>query len=292
MAAKENAHFASHLNEMLTGERAASITAGHVGGGYVVKGKDGVQRRFCGLLETMAIACFSDYDYDSARKTAGTPARLKSATGLSRPWHGVQRGRLVHDQVRAYVNAGGSATVSALFGNGKAHNSTVMQLTESFIASLHSPEINLKPLWAEFALYYEHIALASAIDLLCTRRNKETGLDELSLVEIKTGYENSFADGSGPLLNPPSLRHRNNSPLTQAFLQLAFYRQMVTHIYPNVRIGQCYVAQVRLADTVYHALPSDIIAASGDLLAHVAAARFTQIDRPSPRKRKRQTAKL
>jgi hypothetical protein len=278
MAAQKNAQYASHLNEMLTGKRAASIAPGHVGGGFIVTCSDGKQRRFCGLLDTLRHACYPDYEYKDAVKTAGTPARMKGATGLSRPWHGIQRGRMVHHQIRAYVNCGGEKAVAGMFGNGKGTKSASMQLAQSFMRSLDNPALNLKPVWAEFAVFYEHLALGSSIDLLCTRRDPETGLDELSIIEIKTGYENTFADASGPLLAPPSLKHRNNSPLTQAFLQLAFYRQMISHAYPDVRIGPCYVAQVRLSNTVYHPLPLDIMNAGNDLVAHVAALRFRQFD--------------
>lgn len=260
---------------MIESERASQISEGHIGGGFIVKAERNgkpVKLRYCGLLDTMRSACFPNYNYKKARAAADLPAAMQSRTGLARPWHGIQRGRLLHNQVRAYVNAGGERAVKGMFGGNKRDFS----LAREFLESLH--HFNLTPLKAEFADFYEYIALASSVDLLCLHTNPKTGEDTLSLVEIKTGYENTFQDSTGPLKAPESLRAKyNNSPLTQAFLQLAFYRQMIQHHYPRIPIGPCYVIQVRAADTVYHKLPSDIIAASGDLLACVSEVRLREL---------------
>lgn len=260
---------------MINGPRASLISEGHIGGGFIVNTERNgkcVQLRYCGLLDTMRAVCFPDYDYKKAKAAADLPAVLKSKTGLSRPWHGIQRGRLLHHQVRAYVNAGGERAVRGMFGGGKKDFS----LAREFLDSLG--HFNLTPLRAEFADFYEYIALASSVDLLCLHTSEKTGEDSLSLVEIKTGYENTFLDSTGPLRAPESLRAKyNNSPLTQAFLQLAFYRQMIRHHYPSIPIGPCYVIQVRSSDTVYHKLPLDIISASSDLLTCISEARLREL---------------
>lgn len=261
---------------MLEGPRARSITQGHVGGGYVVSTSDGKKLRFCGLLDCLRATCFPDYDYQKARATASTPAALRHSTGLARPWHGVQRGRQIHDEVRAYINAGGAAAVSGMFHNTSGVGGVAKSLASCLLDALK--QCGLTPVRSEFCVYYEQVSLASAIDLLCTYVDKETGRLMLSVVEIKCGFENDFLLATGPLRAPPSLSARyNNSPLTQAYLQLAFYRQMVQHAYPGVPIGVCYVAKVGTRDTTLYPLPNDIIGAANDLVAHVAATRLRQL---------------
>lgn len=249
-------------------------------GGFAVSFNSGgtiVQKRFCGLLDSLSAACYSNYDYEKAKKLASIPPSQKRTTGLTAPWQGRQRGRMLHHQVRAYTNAGGILTMRALSANTLAPSGKNTALAENFIKSLRV--LNLIPARAEFALYYESLSLASAIDLLCVHRNPHTGRLSLSLIEIKCGYDNSFLDGTGPLTAPASLSAMfNNSPLTQAYLQLGFYRQMVRHNFPNVEIGPCYVAQVRQSDTLYHQLPQTIIAAMPDVLTHVSAERFRRLE--------------
>jgi len=267
---------------MLTGERARNISQNHIGGGYIVRmPRDGkiVQLRYCGLLDALCDACFPDYDYKDAKAIAAIPVELRQSTGLARPWHGISRGRVVHNQVRAFVNSGGMAALGGMYKNtlGKArHKDEEVSLAASFLDSL--AEVNLTPIRSEFSMYYEYLSLASSVDLLCRHTDPRSGRVSLSLVEIKCGYDNSFKDGTGPLTAPESLRGLyNNSPYTQAFLQLAFYRQMVRHHFPHIPIGPCYVAQIRHSDTLYHLLPDDIIRGSAELLAAVGHVRLSQL---------------
>jgi hypothetical protein len=272
---------------MLDGPLAHRINEAPFGGSFVFTESDGTQRQFCGLLDVLKDACFSNYDYTTAKSLAGTPPALKRATGLRMPWQGLQRGRMVHHQIRACVNAGGVGTMRALSSNTRTTNAKSVTIAEHFLRSLAT--LHLTPVRAEFVLCYEALSLASAIDLLCIHTHPQTGRKTLSIIEVKTGYENSFTDGTGALLAPPSLSTLfNNSPRTQAMLQLGFYRQMVRHNFPAVEIGPCYVAQVRKVDTVYHALPQTIIQAMPDVLAHVSAHRFQQLQ--GARKRRRSSS--
>lgn len=244
--------------------RAHSIVEGHIGGGFIVTLPGSEKKlRYCGLLDTLRAACYPKYDFSRARSAAKIPKAQLLKTGLSRPWHGRQRGDLVHKQLRAAVNVGRDA----IRGMYKRETPLVTQ----FLASLRAKR--LEPVQSEFADYFEHLQLASAFDLLCTRVNLATGREQLVIVELKCGYDNGFRDGVGPLKNPPELRHYNDSPLTQAYLQLAFYRLMVERHYPAVDIGPCYVAQVTNTKTVYYRLPDDIVNASNSLLSFVGAAR-------------------
>jgi hypothetical protein len=266
---------------MLESPHAKSISQmPYADGGFSVAINQGgavVQKRFCGLLDSLTAACYSNYDYEEAKKLASIPPAQKRATGLTAPWQGRQRGRMLHHQIRAYTNAGGLLTMRALSANTAVPSNKHTALAEKFLKSLRA--LHLIPARAEFALYYESLSLASAIDLLCVHRHPQTGRLSLSLIEVKCGYDNSFLDGTGALTAPASLSALfNNSPRTQAFLQLGFYRQMVRHNFPDVEIGPCYVAQVRTNDTVYHQLPQTVIAAMPDVLAHVSAVRFRTLE--------------
>jgi len=258
---------------MLRSPRAASIVEGHIGGGFVVTPPGDTRKlRFCGLLDTLKAACYRDYSFRKARSAAGTPAALKVRTGLARPSHGRNRGRVVHQQVRVAINAGGVRAVHALYRS----------MTPQAAALFRSFDLKrLEPVYAEFADYYEQLSLASAIDLMCVRRDPETGRESLVLLEVKTGYDNGFRSGTGPLKAPASLKSKyNNSPLNQAFLQLAFYRKMIERNYPTVRLGSAYVVQLLSSGAVvYHRLPEDIVRASDELLACVAKLRLGRLKR-------------
>jgi len=184
-------------------------------------------------------------------------ASQKRSTGLSRPWHGTSRGKLVHEQMRLLVNGGGERALRAVYGP----QALMCEHLERFFEALKRKRLH--PVLSEFADYYEQIGLASAIDLMCL--SEKTGA--VCLVEVKVGGENYFRRATGPLTQPRRLSKKyNNSPLHQAFLQLLFYRKMMVDHYPELRIGSCYVAQLCTDEICFYRLPEDFVAAGSDLL--------------------------
>lgn len=224
--------------------------------------------RFSGLTRLLRAACYRNYSFKRARRLAGAiPAALRRETGLTRPWHGRARGRAGHEQLRVAVNAGERALHDLYEGRER------LVLTDELLRSLAS--MHLQPVTAEFIDYYDEARIATGIDLLCmTTAESHYGANLLVPCEVKFGGDNHFLESSGPLKAPPELAARyNNSPLNQAYLQLAFCRQMLIDHYPTARLGPSYVVQVRQVDTVYHRLPADIAAAGPSIRDLVFAAR-------------------
>jgi hypothetical protein len=138
---------------------------------------------------------------------------------------------------------------------------------------------HLRPLVAEFFFYYDECGLASGVDLLCvTTESNRHGAELLVPIELKWGADNTFNNSTGPLFRPLALATEyNNSPKHQAFLQLAFYRQMLIDHYPEVKLGPAYVAQVRNVDTVYHPLPLAFIDSGKAIKAFVFEQRYKEL---------------
>jgi hypothetical protein len=209
---------------------------------------------FCGLLPILRACFFADYDFEKARELAGPiPAHLRKKTGLARPWHGRARGDLGHKQLQVAVNAGPEAVDCLFVGSGRLSGA------DDMLASL--ADKHLRPVTSEFIDYYEDLGLATSIDMVCvTDSRNRHGANRLALIEVKFGGDNDFLDSTGPLLSPPALLAKyNNSPRTQAWLQLAFCRQMVVDHYPQVPLGPCYVAQVEHEATNYWLLEQPFI---------------------------------
>jgi len=219
-------------------------------------------RRVSGLRKHLERVCYPDYDYKRAMATCPQHSGQKRATGLSRPWHGTARGKLVHEQMRLLVNGGGESALRAVYG----HQAVTCDHLERFFRALRRKK--LRPALSEFADFYDEFSVASAIDLICV--SEKTGA--LSLVELKVGGENYFRRSTGALQKPASLRKYNNSPLHQAFLQLLFYRKMLHDHYPELRLGSCYVAQLCTDEVCFYRLPADFVAAQDELIACVSAS--------------------
>jgi hypothetical protein len=253
------------VKEVLKNPRLQFISASSVYGGYVYTDVDGAQTKFCGVTKILEEVFYPDYDYKAAMRSAPIPRRFKLKTGLTRPWQGQRRGRLVHDQVRALVN-GGEAARTAMFGNQRSENA------EFFIASMAKK--GLHPLTAEYPIYIESLRLASEIDTLAIGTKKAGS--KVSLLELKN-FNNGFTHSNGHLRNLPVLAHLSNCPLHQAFLQLAFYREVFRHQNPFVALGPAYVVQVTQTYSKYYRLPKEFVRAASAIVARVSAHRMTQM---------------
>ena len=219
-------------------------------------------RRFRGLTRILKEVCYPKYDYRRAMRLCPQNSANKRSTGLSRPWHGTARGRLVHDQLRLLVNGGGDRALRAVYGAMAQPSGHVRRFLDALARK------RLSPVVAEFADFYDELGLASAIDVICV--SQRTGA--VVLVEVKVGGENYFRRADGPLAQPPILRGFNNCPLHQAFLQLLFYRKMLVDHYADLQIGSCYVAQLCTDEVCFYRLPDEFISAQDELFACMATA--------------------
>jgi hypothetical protein len=253
------------VKEVLKSPRLQFISASSVYGGYVYTDVDGAQTKLCGVTKILEEVFYPDYDYKAAMRSAPIPRRFKLKTGLTRPWQGQRRGRLVHDQVRVLIN-GGEAARAAMFGNQRSENA------EFFIASMAKK--GLRPLTAEYPIYIESLRLASEIDTLAIGTKKAGS--KVSLLELKN-FSNGFTHSNGHLRNLPALAHLSNCPLHQAFLQLAFYRHVFRLQNPFVELGPAYVVQETQTYTKYYRLPKEFLRASTAIVARVSAHRMAQM---------------
>lgn len=273
------------IADMLTHVRRLHISASPIHATYIYQPELTSARtvRFNGLTRLLRQCCYPDYDFERARKLAGPiPKALRAATGLSRPWHGRERGRLGHQQIQVAVNVGADAVAALFVGSGR------LSEADDFMRSLRHK--HLRPITAEFIDYYEGFGVATATDVLCvTDDENRHGAGLLSLLEVKFGGDNNFLDSTGPLRAPASLASKyNNSPAVQARLQLAFCRQMFVDHYPGVRLGPCYVVQVAHAHSNYgDALEQQFIDAGPEIRDLVLLAAAERAEQRRRRRRRR-----
>lgn len=219
------------------------------------------EQRLVGVGRVLRQVCYPNYSYEAASVAgAGQFASQRVATGLAAPHHGQKRGREVHQQLAEYVNHG-RASWTARYG---INCSAFVPRIIDFLRSR-----NLVPLVGEFQDFFNGIGIGSAIDLLC----RDTEHDGVALIELKVGGENGFEKSNDSLRAPASLRHNNNSPLTQARLQLLVYRAMITANYPYVRVTRCYVLQARTDKLVLYGLMQPFIEAQQQLVDALAESR-------------------
>lgn len=234
---------------------------------------------FVGLRRTLQRVCFPDYNYKQSLDDCPQDAAQHRATGLSRPSQGRRRGSIVHKQLQTLVNSGDeNALCDARGRRGVAPHRCVEQVLRFLRFK------GLVPIAAEFGDFYEDMHMASEIDLICYSPKKR----KVALVELKVGGDNYFKSSNKPLRDPPLLRTQPNSPLTQAYLQLLFYRKMFTDHYPHVPLGTCYVLQACNDRVCCYRLPSLFVDAQQQLYDCLAAARASAAAQSSKRPRGRE----
>jgi hypothetical protein len=141
---------------------------------------------------------------------------------------GLERGGTIHRQIRDVITY-------SLDVNKSPVDVCVMDLFNKM-----KREWNWTPVFPEFNVYNLNSGTASSIDFIAYDRS----VNQLCLVEVKTGYEDIFLCGSKPMknfdLNADGTNITvKNSPLEQAMVQLVTTCIMFLEMYP-------YVAGVRL----------------------------------------------
>ena len=237
---------------------------------------------FAGLLRTLKRVCFPDYNYKQSLADCPQDPSMHRATGLTRPSQGRRRGSIVHKQLQTLVNSGDE---NALFDARGRRGKAPHRLVDKILRALSFK--GLIPIVAEFGDFYEELRMASQIDLICYSPKKRN----VSLIELKVGGDNYFDCSNKPLKEPPLLRTQPNSPLTQAYLQLLFYRKMFTDHYPHVPLGSCYVFQARNDGVCSKRLPKLFVDAQQQLYDCLVEARASAPPPSSKRPRARDRSK-
>lgn len=193
--------------------------------------------RYTGLTKALQKHFWPDYNVKEAQKKAD---RNKQRERLNRqkrkaqknvPWskrrteiqrntrkHGIDLGRVVHEQVADYVNLSTEVFRKRYAETGV--NAFVVKAAHAL------REGGLKPRVAEIPIFCEFSKVATSIDMVCTEVRSGTTV----LVEMKTAYTGYFTKHIGHYLQSP-LRKWESHPLNHARLQVLMSRLFLKHRY-------------------------------------------------------------
>ncbi len=209
--------------------------------------------RVSGLLPQLRRACWSNYEW--------TASRYKTrATGIASRNEGLNRGDIVHEQLRDFVNEGWEIAEKK---HGRLH-----PYTKKAVAVMN--EWKWRPIIAELTVYDPTIDIATKVDCVCLDAN-----DDIVLVEWKCGMDNYICRGNGSMQGPLG-RLYSNCPLNQALVQLLFTQMFVENGY-GVVPRKAYVVQIHSDGIEPYDIPSDMRALRQACYDHVA---FTKNSKP------------
>ena len=205
-----------------------------------------------GLTNQLKRVFWPDYSYDEAKKGANQKV---PGTGVRSSREGLNRGKMVHRQLRDYFN----------LDETKFHikHPVLHPFTTNAMVSL--TEYGLIPLRAELPIYGSGVA--TAIDAICL--DKETS--GLVLIEWKTGFDNYLLKGNAAMKGPLGGRY-SNCPLHQAFFQLAIEKHIVETHY-GARIHASHVIQLTQDGVTPRILPEELDQQSGLLYEHMVSSK-------------------
>ncbi len=202
-------------------------------------------RKLRGLLPLLRKSCWPDYEYEPSA------VRTKS-TGVRSAGEGMERGKLVHEQIETWVNHG-PRHFRHRFGEPHTYTKKAVLVLRQW---------GLKPVIAEMTLYDPGLDIATKADLICLDAR-----NELVLIEWKCGMDNYICRGTGPLRGPLCKRY-SDSPLNQALVQLLFTRLIMEKGY-GVRPKRAYVVQIHSDGLEPYPLPLDMSAMAEQCYQHV-----------------------
>lgn len=202
-------------------------------------------RRLRGLLPLLRKACWPDYEYRPST------VRTKS-TGVRGPLEGIERGKLVHEQIETWVNYG-PRVFRQRFGEPHIYTKKALIVLRQW---------GLKPIIAEMTLYDPGLDIATKADLICLDAR-----NDIVLIEWKCGMDNYICRGTGPLTGPLCTRY-SDSPLNQALVQLLFTKLIMEKGYA-VRPRRAYVVQIHSDGLEPYPIPTDVNAMSEQCYQHV-----------------------
>jgi hypothetical protein len=134
----------------------------------------------------------------------------------------------------------------------KRKHPTPNAYTVAVIRALNA--LQLEPVAGEVAIFDESIPFATSIDMVCA---SALG-GKLVLVELKTGYEGYFSEGSGYMAKQPLTRYKN-SPLNQAMLQCLMAAIVLERKYGFSECVSCMVLRVNVSGVECYQVPEFLI---------------------------------
>jgi len=217
------------------------------------------EKTYRGLTRALRDVFWPDYAYQESIYDATPRSKTKRSKGKNRGGglkfaqrRGLSRGTKTHRQLEDYVNM---PMEEFLHQNGK----TLDVYTSKAIVAFR--EWGLVPLRAEVPVFDEATQVATSIDTLCM--DKSGGL---VLVEVKTGFDNYFMRGSGPMQGPLQFSY-SNAPLNQAFLQALFSNELMSRCY-GISADHIYVVNIGKTGITASSVPRDLQNSSKQLYQH------------------------
>ena len=196
-------------------------------------------QRVPGLTKKLRRSFWPNYVYRKPRQGSGT--------GVSSADEGLRRGKLIHKQLRDFINLDKKGFVRRW--------PEVHPFVRNAIVALRA--YGLKPITAELPICSDPdipgCGVATAIDAICMDIRNQN----LVLIEWKTGFDHYLMQGSGNMEGPLGGIY-SDCPLHQAWFQLALTKHIVETFYGDVRVGAAYVMQLSQAGVTPLALPEDI----------------------------------
>ena len=200
---------------------------------------------------------------------------MNVAKGKKRIIRGLKLGTEVHEELDIFCQHFIEGELSKWAKTTK----TINYHTYKIIMALKA--MGLYPLASEFPIYDDYLGYATAIDLVCISK---TGI--LTIIEIKTGYENNWLY-STKLLSPP-FGHLGNCPKNLALIQIFLARMTLQKKY-LLKDPVSMVIHVCNRGIDIHTIPPRLLIHE-DIYYEKLCPKSTKI-KPTEKKRKKAPAK-
>jgi len=234
------------VSALLSNENAYKVRFCHIGKCFKYCPEDGVkEKRFRGLRDLLSKTFWSDYVYSRDK--------YSESTGVSSNLEGIERGILVHKQLRDYTNMkleDFKKKYNINF-NKKPPTSDLHPFTMQAISVMR--EWKLKPIIAEFIVYDTSFMIATGVDMLCLNQN-----GSLISIDWKCGMDGYISKSSG-MMNGPLADYLSNSPLNQAYIQKTIESELMAISYDGIRPDVCYVVNLNKESNDPYMVPQDIL---------------------------------
>jgi len=188
--------------------------------------------RLKGVRSTLSKSCWPSYSYREAEKLHPTSSSSTVPTGLRNPRHGRIRGIQIHEQLGMVASHGYEAMCAHLRQKHPNRNDKRGQPHEFVKHILHRFEqLRWTLVASELPVYNDRYG--SSIDLVCLRRKNNT----LILIELKVGGDNYHRKANGRMQGVLASSGIDNSPLSQALVQLGAYKLLFHTCYSKYISG-------------------------------------------------------
>lgn len=179
------------------------------------------------------------------------PRAHSMARGVCGAHEALTRGTLVHEQLAVIVNESVDA-----FHRRWPREEHKHRYTHDVRSALHA--WRLQPVRAELVVYEGGLDLATSIDMVCADTSGAP-----VLIELKTGSDTTFCQGSGTMA-PPLHTMLSNSPKNQAAVQLLVGWLICERAYGCVPAA-AYIVNVNADGVHRYPIPPNVLAARHQL---------------------------